>query len=215
MKKQGLNVHRLTYLALLVALELVMAYTPLGMIPLGFINASLLTIPVAIGAMLLGPAAGALMGAIFGATSFINAVQGKSAMGVALMSISPTGYFVQAVIGRVLCGLCCSLIYQGVKKLLPKNQKLCCGIGALAAPLLNTFFYMGFMMLLFFNTEYMQGLCTKYNVVNPIALVVAMVGVQGLLEAVVCCIIATTVTVALLKYTKFAEQTDKNSQSAA
>ena len=62
MKKQGMNVHTLTQLALLVALELVMANTPLGMIPIGPINASLLTIPVAIGAMLLGPAAGALMG---------------------------------------------------------------------------------------------------------------------------------------------------------
>ena len=65
MKKQGMNVHTLTQLALLMALELVMANTPLGMIPIGPINASLLTIPVAIGAMLLGPAAGALLGAIF------------------------------------------------------------------------------------------------------------------------------------------------------
>ena len=97
MKKQGINVHSLTQLALLVALELVMANTPLGMLPIGPINASLLTIPVAIGAMLLGPAAGALLGALFGATSFLNAVQGKSALGIALMNVSPVGYFVQAL----------------------------------------------------------------------------------------------------------------------
>lgn len=200
MKKQGMNTHTMTQLALLIALELVMAYTPLGMIPVGPINASLLTIPVAIGAMLLGPGAGALMGAIFGATSFINAVQGKSAMGIALMSISPVGYFVQAVIGRVLCGLCCGLIYLGVKKLLPKNTKLCCGIGALSAPLLNTFFYMGFMMLLFFNTPYIQEKAAALGVANPVSLVFAMVGVQGFGEAVTCCVIATAVTVPLLHY---------------
>ena len=200
MKKQSINVHTLTQLALLIALELVMANTPLGMLPVGPINASLLTIPVAIGAMLLGPAAGALLGAIFGATSFLNAVQGKSALGIALMSISPVGYFVQAVIGRILCGLCCGLIYLGVKKLLPRHKKLCCGIGALAAPLLNTFFYMGFMMLLFFNTEYIQSKAAALGVGNPISLVIAMVGVQGLGEAVICCIIATAVTVPLKHY---------------
>lgn len=200
MKTKGMNVHTLTQLALLIALELVMAYTPLGMIPVGPINASLLTIPVAIGAILLGPAAGAIMGAIFGATSFINALQGKSAMGIALMSISPVGYFVQAVIGRILCGVCCALIYMGVKKLMPKNRKLCCGIGALSAPLLNTFFYMGFMMLLFFNTEYIQSKAEALGVANPISLVIAMVGVQGLGEAVTCCVIATAVTVPLLHY---------------
>lgn len=202
MKKQGLNVHTMTQLALLVALELVMAYTPLGMIPVGPINASLLTIPVAIGAMLMGPGAGALMGAIFGATSFLNAVQGKSQMGLALMSVSPIGYFVQAVIGRILCGLCAALIYQGVKKLMPAKQKLCCGIGALATPLLNTFFYMGFMMLLFFKTDYIQNIAAGKGVANPIALIIAMVGIQGLGEAITCCVIATAVTVPLLHYLK-------------
>ena len=200
MKKQGMNVHTLTQLALLVALELVMANTPLGMIPIGPINASLLTIPVAIGAMLLGPAAGALLGAIFGATSFLNAVQGKSALGIALMNVSPVGYFVQAVIGRILCGLCCALIYMGVKKLLPGRRKLCCGIGALAAPLLNTFFYMGFMMLLFYNTEFVQSKAAALGAGNPITLIFTMVGVQGLGEAVICCVIATAITVPLLHY---------------
>lgn len=200
MKKQGINVHRLTQLALLFALELVMANTPLGMIPIGPVNASLLTIPVAIGAMLLGPIAGMLLGVLFGATSFLNAVQGKSALGVALMNASPAGYFVQAVIGRILCGLCCALIYMAAKKLLPKYRKLCCGIGALAAPLLNTFFYMGFMMLLFYNTEYIQGLAAAKGAGNPISLIIAMVGVQGLVEAVTCCVIATAVTVPLLHY---------------
>ena len=200
MKNQRFNVHRLTQLALLLALELVMANTPLGMIPIGPINASLLTIPVAIGAMLLGPVAGGLLGALFGATSFLNAVQGKSALGIALMNVSPAGYFVQAVIGRVLCGVCCGLVYLGAKKLLPKYKKLCCGIGALAAPLLNTFFYMGFMMLLFFNTAFIQSKAAALGTGSPITLIIAMVGVQGLVEAAACCVIATTVTLPLKHY---------------
>ena len=50
-------IRRLTQLALLTAVQLVMTFTPLGLVPLGPINASLLSIPVATGAMLLGPAA--------------------------------------------------------------------------------------------------------------------------------------------------------------
>lgn len=199
MKTNKLDVRTMTQLALLVAIELVMAYTPLGMIPVGPINASLLTIPVAAGAMILGPAAGALMGLIFGLTSFMNAVQGKSAMGAALMNASPVGYFVQAVIGRVLCGLCCAFIYKAVKKVV-KDNKICCAVGGVAAPLLNTFFYMGFMMLLFFGTDYIQGLAAGKGVSNPVALIFALVGVQGLVEAITCCVVATLVTVPVLKY---------------
>ena len=46
----GVNVRFLTQLALLVAIVLVMSYTPLGYLPLGPLNCSLLSIPVAIGA---------------------------------------------------------------------------------------------------------------------------------------------------------------------
>lgn len=194
------NLRFMTQLALLVAIELIMAYTPLGMIPMGIINASLLTIPVAVGAMVLGPVAGGIMGAIFGITSFMNAVQGKSALGVALMEANPAGYFLQAVIGRILCGVCCALIYMAVKKLMPQRDKLCCAIGGVAAPLLNTFFYMGFMMLLFYNTEFIQNVAAGKGVSNPFSLVIAMVGVQGLVEAITCCVIATAVTVPVLHF---------------
>ena len=73
----------LTQLALLVAILLVLNYTPLGYLQIGPLSASLLTVPVAIGAMTMNPMAGAILGGVFGATSFIQAVEGKSAMGAA------------------------------------------------------------------------------------------------------------------------------------
>ena len=200
MNRSTTKVRTLTQLALLLAIVLVMAYTPLGYLPIGPLNMSLITIPVAIGAMTLGPVAGAVLGTAFGLTSFMNALQGKSVMGVALMTASPAGYFVQAVIGRLLCGLCCALIYQAVKKALPDKTKLCCAIGGVAAPLLNTLFYMGFMMLLFYNTPYIQETAASKGATNPLTLVIAMVGVQGLIEAITCCAIATVVTVPVLRY---------------
>ena len=49
---------RLALTALFVALILLLGFTPLGMIPLGYINVTTLCIPVVIGAMVLGMRAG-------------------------------------------------------------------------------------------------------------------------------------------------------------
>ena len=108
--KNRTNVRWLTQLALLAAILLVMNYTPLGYLQLGPLSASLLTVPVAIGAMTMGPLAGAILGGIFGATSFIQMVEGKSAMGAALFSVNPFGAFVVSFVARVLEGLCAALI---------------------------------------------------------------------------------------------------------
>ena len=52
--KNRTNVRWLTQLALLVAILLVMNYTPLGYLQVGPLAASLLSVPVAIGAMTMG-----------------------------------------------------------------------------------------------------------------------------------------------------------------
>ncbi len=58
--------------ALFAAIILLMAFTNLGFIPLGVINATIIHIPVIIGALFLGPKKGAALGFLFGLTSFIN-----------------------------------------------------------------------------------------------------------------------------------------------
>lgn len=198
--KNRTNVRWLTQLALLVAILLVMNYTPLGYLQVGPLSMSLLTIPVAVGAMTLGPLAGTVLGAVFGATSFISALRTPSVMSAAMLQASPAGTFVTCVGARVLVGLCAGWAYIGLKKLMPKNTKLCCVLGGLATPLLNTFWFMGFLCLFFFNTAYVQDLCASLGVSSPLPFVFALVGVQGLVEAVVCCLVASAVTVPLLKY---------------
>lgn len=200
MKNSRSNIRWLSQLALLVAIVLVMSYTPLGYLPLGPLNCSLLSIPVAIGAMLMGPTAGAILGTIFGLTSFMNALEGKSQMGMMLLNASPVGYFVMAVIGRLLMGLLCALVFRAALKLMPGREKLCCAIGGFAAPFLNTVFYMGFMVLLFYNTEYVQSLVSAKGAANPFMFVVLMVGLQGSLEWVLGCVISGAVAVPLRAY---------------
>ena len=59
--------------ALFAALIILMAMVPfLGYIPLGFTRATIIHIPVILGALVLGPKKGAFLGLIFGLTSLIN-----------------------------------------------------------------------------------------------------------------------------------------------
>ena len=53
-------------LALMAAIVILLANTPLGMIQLPIIKATTVHIPVIIGSIVLGPAAGAFLGAVFG-----------------------------------------------------------------------------------------------------------------------------------------------------
>ena len=144
---------------------------------------------------------GALLGAIFGATSFLNAVQGRSAMGVALMSISPMGYFVQAVIGRILCGLCCGLIFKALQKL-DKSRTWSYILSAMTAPALNTLFFMGYIVLAFYGCDYVQNLVSVKGAANPFMFVVLLVGVQGVAEFLVSGILGGIVARAVAKFLK-------------
>ena len=196
--KNRTNIRWLTQLALLVAILLVLNYTPLGYLQIGPLSASLLTVPVAIGAMTMGPTAGA----VFGATSFIQAVEGKSAMGAALFQVSPFGTFVVCFVARVLVGLCAGLIFAALRKAMPKNEKLCCFLGGLAAPVLNTVFFMGFLVLIFYNCEYVQNLANTLGAANAFMFIVLLVGVQAIFEWAICCVVAGAVSLPVRKYLK-------------
>ena len=59
-------------LALMVAIIFVMAFTPLGYFQTMGLSITFLTVPVAVGAIILGPKGGAICGLAFGITSIWN-----------------------------------------------------------------------------------------------------------------------------------------------
>ena len=185
---------KLCEFSMLVAVEVVMSLTPLGFLNLGFLSASLLTIPVAVGAVLLGPLSSTLLGLVFGGISFYKGFSSTSAMTVAMYSISIPYSFAVAVIGRVLMGLCTGLLVVFTRKRMKKKSIADNVVGSLAAPLLNTAFFMGLLMLFFYHSEYIQNLIATTGVSNPFLLIGMMVGVQALIEAVTCGVIATAVS---------------------
>lgn len=199
MREKLSNSKFLAQLALLVAIEIVMKLTGLGSVPVGPLYMSFLTLPVAIGAVLMGPIAGAVLGGVFGIVSFMDAISGASVMTGAFFQFAPVKTFILCVVMRILMGLCVGLIFMAVNKAV-KGKTIAYSIGSISAPLLNTLFFMGFIVLAFYNTSYIQNLVHTLGVSNPLNFVVALVGFQGLVETVVCCALGTIITKALTRY---------------
>ncbi|MBR3795255.1 MAG: ECF transporter S component [Clostridia bacterium] len=188
----------LTQLALLVAVECVMKMIGLGSVPVGPLYMSFLTVPIAIGAIVMGPMASMILGGVFGFVSFMDAIKGASIMTSNLLAVSPVHTFALCFVMRVLMGLCVGGVY-GLMTKISKKRMLNCFVTSLSAPLLNTLLFMGYIVLAFYQTEYIQGMAAANGAANPMMFVAALVGVQGVVEAVVCSVVGTAVAGGLLK----------------
>lgn len=194
--KKQMSAKDLTTLGLLTGILLVMNFTPLGYVHTFGVDISLMMIPVGIGAMLMGPKGGAWLGFVFGATSFYQAVTGTSVFSATLFNISPINTFLLCIPTRVLMGFLTGVIFKLVAKL-DKKKTACFFVGGFFAAFLNTLFFMGTLVLLFWNTEYIQSFNTVFGGVNPFVFVVMFVGVNGMLEWPASCIAGGIVSKAI------------------
>ena len=97
--------------------------------------------------------------------------------------------FFLCVVMRVLMGVCCAWIFRLFAKLDRDEKTWSYFVGALSAPLLNTIFFMGYIVLFFYNTEVVQNKVVELGAANPFMYVILLVGVQGLIEAVTVAIL--------------------------
>ena len=184
------NTRYMVELALMAAIIFLMAFTPLGYFRTPGLSITFLTVPVAVGAIILGPKGGAICGLTFGITSLIQCFMGGS-FGSMLLSINPVGTAITCVVPRVLEGFLFGMVFQGIRKVSKNSAYLA---ASLACPLLNTVLFMSAVVLIFYQTEYIQGFVEALGVTNPLMFVVAFVGLQGLIEAGVCFLIASAVS---------------------
>ena len=182
----------LTENAMLSAIILLMAFTPLGYLQIGPVKMTFIMIPVAVGAITLGEKAGAFLGLVFGITSFIQCF-GLDAFGTTLMSINPIFTVIMCIVPRVLMGYLCGVIYRLVAR---KKKKLAYFIGSFSAPIFNTAFFMGALILFFGNSDYIMGFRGDLDL---IPFLVAFVGLNGLMEIVTTAVIAPPVAMAVHK----------------
>ena len=202
-KKGKMSARELTTLGLLTGVLLLMSVTPLGYFHTFGLDISLMMVPVAIGAMLMGSKAGAWLGLIFGATSFYQAVTGSSAFSTMLFNINPIYAFLLCIPARVLMGFLTGVIFKAAQKV-DKKKTVCYFVGGFFAAFLNTLFFMGVLLICYWNTEFIQGINETLGGLNPLMFVVAFVGVNGALEMPSSCIVGGIVSKAVNRalYTK-------------
>lgn len=196
--KKKTNVHYLVTLALLISLMLMLDATGLAMIPLPGQYASILTVPIAVGAMLLGPLAGAILGGAMGGISFAAAAK----KGFPLLLGGYTGStailltVINSFLPRILMGYLVGVVFKAIYKI-DKTKTLSYYISGLLAPLLNTILYMGTLVVIYLNAptlEVLLGaeLMTAFRN-NILLFVFAYVGIQAVLEIGIGCVISGTV----------------------
>lgn len=126
--------YELVLTALFTAIIIIMAFTPLGYIPLVVINATVIHIPVILGALFLGPKKGAFLGFVFGLTSFINNTFKAATASAFVFSpvlaadvIGISGVFKSLYIcfvPRILVGIIPYFVYILIRHLLKSEQKV-------------------------------------------------------------------------------------------
>lgn len=197
MNNKKFGTRQMVTTAMLCAILLIMSFTPLGYLNIGPLAISFNMIPVAIGAIALGPVGGMILGGVFGITSFLQClgIGGTSAMGVILFEINPFLAFVQRFVPRLLAGLLPGFIYLGVKKI--SNATVACFVTGFSAALLNTVLFMTALVLLFGNTEYIQSLIGGRNV---IVFICAFVGINAVVEMIAASAIVGVVGKVLSKF---------------
>lgn len=177
--------------AVLTAIIVLMGFTPLGYLKLGVIEITLITIPVIVGACTTGKIGGLILGGVFGLTSFIQCF-GMSAFGSMLLSINPVFAGIVCIVPRMIMGFLCGLIFEKVKG---KGRFL---VASISAPLLNTILFTGGLLLFYGNSEYVQGMISESGG-TVLKFLVAFIGINGIVEAVVCAVAGTAITAAVYK----------------
>lgn len=197
MKTKKLSTKQLTVLGLMIAVLVLMSYTPLGYLNIGPLAITFNMIPVAIAAIACGPLGGAVLGAVFGLTSFGQCIGigGVSAMGATLFSISPVLAFIQRFVPRFLDGWLLGYLFRWLRKA-TKNTTLTGYITGFLSAFLNTVFFMVALVVLFGNTEYVKNLIGGRNI---IVFICAFVGVNAICEMISATILTGVISVALKK----------------
>lgn len=206
MKKEKKDTRWMVSVALMAAIVIVLANTPLGMIQLPIIKATTVHIPVIIGAILLGPTAGAILGFVFGVCSLISNTMAPTLLSFAFSPfLSTTGIpgalkAVWVSVGcRILIGLVAGWLWILFKKLHMNHkftQIIALAITGFVGSMVNTVAVMGSIYLLFAK-QYAEA--KEVAVTAVWGLVMGTVTASGIPEAVAAAIIVAVVTKVLLK----------------
>lgn len=196
MSKNSKQIQKMVLISVLIALEVVMAFTPIGFIKIPPISITLMHIPVMIGAVLLGPLAGGVLGFVFGLTSMLNAMFLSANPADIIFSPFASGQPISSILmcylPRILLGVIVGWLFIWLKKLL-KNEILSIAISAAIGSLCHTLGVLGLMALLFRSFPLYQVFIIAF-------------GINCLIELAVGVFLSTVVSKPLLKFLSLQKQ---------
>ena len=205
MKTKKHDTRWMVSVALMGAIIIVLANTPLGMIQLPIIKATTVHIPVIIGAILLGPSAGAILGAVFGICSLISNTMAPTLLSFALSPLMSTTGIPGAIkaiwvsVGcRVLIGVAAGWLWRLFEKL-KMNQVIALPIVGFVGSMVNTIAVMGSIYVLFAK-EYAQA--REVGVTAVWGLIMGTITASGIPEAIAAAVLVLALGKVLLSVFK-------------
>ena len=211
MKTRKRDTRWLVLLALFVAIEIFLNVTGIGLIPLPLIKASTLHIPVIIGAVLMGPLAGGILGGVFGLCSIWS---NSTAPGLLSFAFSP--FLATSAAGaaktiwiafgcRVLIGVVAGWLWIALKKL-RVNDLAALPVVGVAGALTNTGLVMTSIYLLL-SPEF----AAAKNIAMEAVLggVMAIVAANGVPETIAAAVLVTAIGKAMLHVSGLLGRTDR------
>lgn len=201
MRKNSERVLRLTQLAMLVAVELILSLTPLGNLPTPWgIPLSFNVVPVAVGAVVMGPAEGAVLGLIFGVVSFWKGLTGTNVVSNLCIQASFLGALLILIVNRVLIGLIPGFVYKAFKKANATLRMVGVAVSCVLVPLLNTALYIVGNSIIFkdiFVGRYGEQAAAVATSFDLMKLMTVLLAPNAIPEALTCLIVGTAVCKAL------------------
>ena len=200
MNKRNNRTHRMVALAMMGAIVVLLANTPLGLIQLPVIKATTVHIPVILGAILLGPSAGCVLGGVFGICSLVS-----NTIAPTLTSFAFSPFYADGMLGavkalwisvgcRVLIGLVSGWLWIILKKVkLPEIVAL--PIVGFVGSMTNTVAVMG---SIYFLLAEQYAAAREVAVTAVYGLIMATITGAGVMEALAALVLVTAIGKALL-----------------
>lgn len=135
MKNRYFTSKKIAHLAILLALVIVLQIVGTLIGKLGVTAPSLVLIPIVLGAVLLGPAAGALLGFLFGVIVVVMGATGMDYFTFVLLGEQPVLTALLCLIKGTAAGLVSGFLFRAIRK---KNDRAGVIVASLAAPIVNT-----------------------------------------------------------------------------
>ena len=200
MNSQKKRIQQLTLAAFFVAIEVIMAITPIGYIPVGALSITTMHLPVVLAGVLIGPGFGAGIGFVFGMTSFLRATFQP---GITSFVFTPFvqignmhGNFFSLLIAfgpRILLGWSSGMMYRIIVKK-TKNQTLSAILSATINTMIHTLLVLGGIWV-FFAQPYADAL--SITTAALATAFIATITTNGILETIVAGVITPVLTKAL------------------